>query len=305
MKRVLITGGSGFVARHLAHLLLQSNNKIILSSRTSCALENRAEVAAFIKKIRPDQIYHLAALSSPSESWKKESETYAVNIGGTIHLLEAVRRYSPHAKLLLASSVHVYGQTLAQGRVREDSLLHPAHPYGGSKVLAELACRQLSHQCHLFIIIARAVNHLGAGQRPGFVFSDWCRQIALAERGRGPAELRVGNLDIERDFLHVEDVVSAYRLLMKRAASGSVYNVSSGKLISLSQAADFLLRRAKVKMKIIKETSRYRAGEAKKISVENTPLRRLGWRPKHSVEQGLTDLLTDWRERLRERSNGR
>ncbi len=262
-------------------------------------INDRDAVLSLMRKVKPDVIFHLAAQSIPRFSWAKQEETFQTNVGGTIHLLEAMRRFAPGARFLFPSSIQVYGRTFRSGRAaKESDPLWPEHPYAASKIIAEYACLDFARRFDLDVLIVRAFNHLGTGQPSSLVFSDWCRQIALAEKGEQEPILEVGNLEARRDFLHVEDVVRGYELLMRRGKKGTVYNLCSGKARPLTDYAQFLLKRAGVRMKIKVQKNRLRRDDPPVMKGDPSRLKALGWRPRRSPFEALEELLNEWRRKL-------
>ena len=310
-KRVLVTGATGFVGEHLHRFLSKTGARVLGTYHRTFPsqsffslhferlnLSSQSSVDRLIEKYRPDFTYHLAAQSISSGSNDIAEETLMTNAGGTVYLLNALRRYVPAAKFLLASSSHSYGRTfLKKSVVTEKDALWPENAYAVSKVMAEFSCREFSAHFNLHTIVARSFNHMGTGQRRDLVFSDWCRQIALAEKGKRPPVLEVGNLNVERDFMHVDDVIRAYVLLMSKGQSGQVYNVCSKKNYKLRIYLDFLLRKAAVPIKIKIIASKIRAHESKKIAGDPSKIQKLGWQPRHNVFDALEELLIEWRHK--------
>ena len=310
---MLVTGATGFCGRHLCRDLVQKKYRVV----GTCVRKHRARekelfplykldlretqsVDSLIARMRPDFICHLAAQSVPRFSWRMQEETFAVNVAGTIYLLDALRRYSPKTRLLHASTIQVYGRSFQSGKaLKEKDLLWPIDPYAASKAISEHACREFACRFGLQIVIARAFNHLGPGQPVHHAFSDWCRQIVHAEMGLGQPVLKVGDLNNRRDFLHIRDVLNAYELLMKRGKSGEVYNVCSEKAYPLSQFVDQLIKRAKVRVKVVVDKSRVRFQVASLMKGDASKLKALGWKPRFSPLDALEDLLNEWRWRIR------
>ncbi len=312
MDSVLITGAAGFCGRHLCRALTETKQYNVIGTTfhsaasfppnvVSCKLDIRSskEVNELLRQIRPAKIIHLAAQSVASKSWSQERETFETNVQGTLNLLEAMRRYVPKAKFLFTSSNLVYGKTFREGQpVTETSLLWPESPYAVSKVTGEMACLNYAAQFNLDIVIARAFNHTGIWQTTDFVFPNWCRQVALAEKGEGAAKLKVGNLELQRDFLHVEDVVRAYELLLENGCPGEIYNVCTGNTHSLRDYAEHLLREARVQIEIEVEKKRLRRYDLFAVSGSPAKLRGLGWHPQKTAFQALHEMLNEWRHRL-------
>lgn len=256
-----------------------------------------------VGEVRPDWIFHLAAISNVRRSWQMRGETIETNVLGTQNLLEAVRQASPAARVLFISSSDVYGYgTSAAEALKEDASLEITSPYAYSKAAGEMLCGFYERIEKIDIVIARPFHHTGPGQAEDFVCSDWAHQIAQIERGDIAPILRVGNLDIRRDFCDARDVVRAYVLLMKKGRRGEIYNICSGKDIALREILDFLTRAAVGNRPISVEidAAKFKETDApflicsgRKISEET------GWSPRISMNQTLQDLLDFWRDRLR------
>lgn len=312
MKRVLITGASGFCGQHLSSFLRSKNYQVYGAFHQSkirdsfwrgnlipLDITNYFQVYELVEKAKPDLIFHLAAMSVPRFSWKREAETFNVNALGTLHLLEAIRKINRSIKLIFASTIQIYGQTFRLNRaLDEKALMWPESPYAASKATAEVACLDYFHRFGLPIVIARPFNHLGRGQREYFVFADWCEQVAKAELGINEPVLEVGNLDAFRDFLHVEDVVKAYELLARKGKSGQIYNISSGRTVLLKEYIDFLCKKAKIRIRIEVQKERLRKNDPPVMSGKASKLRKLGWKPKHSAFDALEEMLDEARERV-------
>ena len=313
MKRVLITGATGFCGRHLArylaslgygitgtYFLHHEAHSFSAGDLVRLNIQDARAVEALVRKIRPDAVCHLAAQSSAEGSWHQEAETFRSNVVGTLHLLQGLRKFSPRARFLLASTTQVYGKSFSEMSViTEQSRLWPLNPYAASKVLAEFSCLDFAGRFGIPVLLARPFNHTGAGQAPSFVFSDWCRQIALAEAGLREPVLQVGNLEVERDFLHVEDVVRAYELILRSGEPGRVYNVCTGQTRVLRDYADFLLWKSEIRLALDFQADRMRTQELKIMRGSAARLRELGWEPRRTIFDALEELLEDWRHRVR------
>ena len=211
-------------------------------------LDLRAEcdVRDLVRRVRPDRVFHLAAVSNVRSSWQARRETLETNVLGTHNLLEAVRLEAPRARVLFISSSDVYGVAgEGEAPLAEDRPLRVTNPYAYSKAAGEMMCGFYERIEGLDIVIARPFPHTGPGQAPDFVCADWARQIVRIERGEAEPILRVGNLDVRRDFSDVRDVVEAYAALMRKGRRGEVYNVCSGKALALREVLDFLLGEAR------------------------------------------------------------
>lgn len=308
--RILVTGANGFVGRHLVRRLLL-NHEVIGSSRSSTKISvgkskllkvyqldivDRLRTYELIRKVKPDWVVHLAAQSSPRISWQKPELTWLTNGVGTINLLNAIYHSSPATGFLFVSTNLVYGSVFRSNcQPCETTRCIPENPYAASKLMGEFSCLDYFNR-GLKIIIGRPFNHAGPGQDSSFVFSDWCRQVALAERGLGPRVLNVGNITACRDFLHVEDVVSSYELLLKKGNQGHIYNICSSRSVPLSDYVHFLTGLSRVPIKVHVDHGRYRKEDPKKVSGCSKKIRGLGWEPKKSAFDALKETLDAYRQ---------
>jgi GDP-4-dehydro-6-deoxy-D-mannose reductase len=325
-KRILITGASGFVGRHLIERLLAAHKKsgtrtgielfgtcfperpehceALISAAPAVKLfhvDLRSEdsIAGLVRDVRPDRIFHLAAHSQVRTSWEKRRETLETNLMGTFFLFEAVRRTAPAARTLFISSSDVYGRLVPQARRRpysEKDRDGVVSPYAFTKIGGELLSEFYALREKLAVVVARPFPHTGPGQTEVFVCSDWARQIVRIERGEAEPVLSVGDLRIRRDYLDVRDVVRAYALLIEKGAPGEVYNVASGRAPALGDILRMLLSFSELKIEVRVDPDRlrksdipYLAGSYRKIKA------RTGWTPRIPLETTLRDVLEYWR----------
>src|SRR3954468_23453238 len=253
--RVLVTGVSGFVGGHLAEHLIESEDLVVglsasgrwpeglahLSSRVRierCDLAGdvEADLAELIGRKQPEVIYHLAAQANPQASSADPRGTWALNLGGTLNLLEAVRKSGLTPRVVLVGSGVSYGNPAPEHLpVAESCPMRPNNPYSSSKAAADL----LGVQHHLThgtdVVMVRPFNHAGPRQSPQYVLSALARQVVEVEAGHA-SRVEVGNLDVVRDFTDVRDVVRGYRLLARHGAPGEIYNLGSGVGTRLAEA---------------------------------------------------------------------
>lgn len=309
MPATLVTGAAGFAASHLLDLLApDAPGQIVawhrpgatppreLSGVTWQAVDllDKASVASAIAKVQPAAVYHCAGAAHVGNSWSTTEATFAVNVRGTHHLIEALRDSVPDARLLIPSSALVYAP--AGQRLREDDPLRPVSPYGVSKLAQELLGGGNADRPQVYI--ARPFNHVGPRQDARFVTSAFARQIAEIEAGRGAPVIEVGNLDAERDLSDVRDTVRAYRLILEHGIAGRPYNVCSGTAVSMRQVLDQFLSRARVPVRVVVDPARYRpndqplvVGDPGRIADE------IGWTPDIPLSRTLDDVLEYWRSR--------
>jgi GDP-4-dehydro-6-deoxy-D-mannose reductase len=221
------------------------------------------------------------------------------------NLLEAVRLTTPLARILIVSSSDVYGFGPEPAEaLNENALIQVLDPYAYSKAAGEMLCGFYERVENLDIVIARPFPHTGPGQAEDFVCSDWARQVALIEKGERAPVLKVGNLDVRRDFSDVRDVVRAYLLLIRNGRRGEVYNVCSGNAVALREILDLLIKEASgnIPVSIEVDAPKLRKSEAGSVTGSNRKIsEETGWSPRIPIGQTLHDIVAFWRQRVGER----
>ena len=315
--RVLVTGVTGFVGGHLVEHLVASGDAVVGLSETgrwrdgptSLAHRVRLEqcdlvetpadaLADLVRRKQPEVIYHLAAQANPQASVADPRGTWALNLGGALNLLEAVRaaRLDPGPRVVLVGSGVCYGAP-APGflPVTESCPLRPNNPYAASKAAADLLGIQhfLTHGTRT--VMVRPFNHAGPRQAPLYVLSALARQVAEVEAGRRP-RVEVGNLDVVRDFTDVRDVVRGYRLLAERGEPGEVYNLGTGRGTRIADALQRLAALAGTPVEVFVDPARLRPVDQPLLIADPSKLRAAtGWTPLVPIEQTLADMLDYWR----------
>ena len=307
MSRVLVTGAGGFVGPHLRAALDSAGHEVWCTDRTlaiapqqiPCEMTDADGVRALVERVRPDAVVHLAGLSSVAYSFAHPQEVLQVNLGVACNLLEALRHAAPRARVLLVGSAEQYGAVPeAEQPIGEAQPFRPTSPYAVSKVAQEYMALQYAATYELDVVLARSFNHSGPGQTDRFVLPAFARQIVAAERGTGETVLRVGNLEVRRDFLDVRDVVRAYAAILERGVAGEAYNVCRGEAYRVRDLLDTMLRAARVPLRVETDPARLRAGEIPVLCGDPSRLRaRTGWEPRLKMDDTLRDLLDDWRGR--------
>ncbi len=309
-RRILITGVTGFLGRHLARALAPSDEVFGVArggARTAppnlpCHwlpgdLTNPGWTLQTVRSIQPTHCYHLAGQSRESASWTQPWHTYETNLHGQLNLLEALVAQAPECRTLIASSSAVYG-FMPSPALRETTPLQPVSPYGISKAGQDLMARQYAVSHDLPTLVTRNFNVIGPGQSRSFAFSSFAFQIVRAERGERPAVLETGNLDVARDFLDVQDLLSAWDLVMTRGTPGEAYNVGSGVQRQLRTMVRMLLQQAEIPMEIktAAHRTRARATDPPALQADIRKLQALGpWTPHISLPQTLANILDHWR----------
>jgi nucleoside-diphosphate-sugar epimerase len=305
-RRILMTGASGFVGRHLIPVLVASFPGVeIFAKRID--VTDRDAVSQAVRDARPDGCIHLAAITSVMGAKRDQTQAWRVNLAGTINLAHAVVAHAPDCHLLFASSAEIYGRSFQSGRpLDETALLAPMNSYAATKAAADLALGAMAND-GLRVVRLRLFSHTGTGQSETFVVPAFARQIARIEAGRQAPPLRVGNLDSLRDFLDVRDVCSAYVACLRSAAEltpGTIINIASHVPRRIGGILNELLDIAGFRIEVRTDHELLRSSEIISASGDARLARELlGWTPKISWKQTLADVLSDWRERAVDETN--
>ena len=318
MKTILVTGITGFAGSHLADLLLEKEpESIIYGFRRINArqrnirhilerirwiegdLTDPFSIEHAIKSAKPDEIYHLGALSWASSSWNMPTAYMHVNAIGTIYLFEAVVKTKINPKILVSCTPEEFGDVLPDKLpLTEYSEIYPVNHYGASKVAQEAVCQSYCASYGLNIIRTRAFNHEGPRRDISGALASFSYQIARIERGLQEPIVKVGNLEAKRNFTHVKDIVRAYWLAMKKCVHGKLYLIGSDNIYTIRECLEKFISLSTTK-EINYETdpARVRPTELRYLVADCSKFRNLtGWRPEISFEDTLLDTLNFWRE---------
>ncbi|CAD5107401.1 GDP-6-deoxy-D-mannose reductase [Pseudomonas carbonaria] len=259
-------------------------------------------VEAALAEELPDAVIHLAGQTFVPEAFRDPVRTVQVNVLGTLNLLQALKRRGFSGTFLYVSSGDVYGQVgEADLPIVETQPPQPRNPYAVSKVSAELLCQQWSYVEPWRIIVARPFNHIGAGQGESFVVANMARQLVRVRQGLQVPRLEVGDIDVTRDFLDVEDVVAAYLLLLEEGRNGEIYNVCSGQERKVRDLIAEMARLAGVEVEIVQDPARLRRAEQRRVVGSSDKLQKeTGWKPGISITETLQRMLSDWETRERQ-----
>lgn len=293
--RVLLTGGQGFVGRHLQAELVEAGHQAVAPSSRELDVSDPAVVAAAVHSVGPDAVVHLAAVAHPDRAAADPTATFTLAVAGTSNVVEAVRAHAPAAVVMAVSSAAVYGpsRVVPQG---EDTPVQPTSIYGMSKLAMEAIALTMGRRYGLSVIIARPFNLSGPGQATDFVLPSLAERVAQAVRlGSGP--VRAGNLDARRDFLHIRDVVRGLRLLLELPVDRRetlVVNVASGESIAIRDVLDRLIALAGDQGEVVEVDGLVRSADASDSCGDPSKLKALtGWQPRIPIDQVIGEVWAE------------
>ncbi|HEY4305664.1 MAG TPA: SDR family NAD(P)-dependent oxidoreductase [Gemmatimonadaceae bacterium] len=310
--RALITGGAGFVGQHLARALVRRGDAVvsanlhaepthwILSQSERGSVEwlsadfrDREQVERVVGAARADVVFHLAGVSFPPDAERAPDVAYDVNVLGAVRLLNAIRqtRAAGDPVVVIVGSAVQYGRhDDAEMPLDEHAELRPATVYAASKAGQEVAALQAFRHDGARVICVRAFNHSGMGQPDHYLLPSLASRVKRL-RAASERSLRMGN-DVVRDYLHVDDVVTAYLSLAERGGAGEVYNVASGVGINTVQLARDVLLRAGADAEISFEPALARSSDIPTLIGSSAKLARdTGWAPKKTHIDIIDELL--------------
>lgn len=306
--KCLVTGASGFIGSHLTEFLLRQGLSVygldkkigkFLTNLTgdfhfmSCNLVDRDQVMEAVASVRPDYVFHLAAQSLPKVSWEDPETTFRINVFGTLYLLDAIRAAGMDPSIVIFCSSGEYALSKDGKPIPEDFPLEPYNPYALSKITQDHLSFLYWKAHHMRIVRVRPFFIIGP-RKIGDVSSDFARGVVAIERGL-VKKLRVGNLDIVRDFLDVQDAVRAIYLIANQGISGEIYNICAGTGHRIGEIIEELQHLSKAVIETESDPSLLRRlDEPIKIG-DNSKLSALGWSPSIPFQESLAMILDSWR----------
>ncbi|MFQ5670897.1 MAG: GDP-mannose 4,6-dehydratase [Acidobacteriota bacterium] len=307
----LVTGGTGFAGSSLVERLLRAGHRVWAGSRTgsaghlagvegaevlACDLRDPQAVARLVEQAAPERVYHLGAHTFVPAAYADRQGCLETNLMGTVHLLAAVRRIAPAARVLVVGSAGEYGASGRPGtRLAETAPLLPVDPYGASKAAAEMWALQEGAGAGFHVVCVRSFGHVGPRQSPRFVVADFARQIGRVACGEQEPRLEVGNLEAVREFNDVEDVAAGYAAILERGNRGSVYNVCSGRGLAIREMLDRLVRRSGVAVEVVESADRRRPADVPSLVGDPARTREeTGWEMAAPVDGALDRVLERW-----------
>lgn len=317
--RVLVTGATGFAGSHLTDALLDEDGyEVVAVGRAASPppnlahcidkiryvrqdLEDTDGIRAVLDEHRPELVFHLAAQSFVPAYEIAWADAALRELNITLNLYESVAAGLAGCRFVLISSAQVYGATFneADGPLDESATVRPLSIYGATKLTLEHFADVARSQYGLDAVILRPFNHIGPRQAPQFVCASLAMQIAEIEKGVREPIVNVGNLDAERDFTDVRDMVRAYILAARRCKPGVPCNVCSGEAVSIRAVLDMYMELSGVSAEIVSEPQRHGGTEFTRVWGDPEFFGKCtGWSSAYSLTQSLEDTLDYWRNRI-------
>jgi len=328
MKKILVTGISGFVGGHFVHYLTSHQNDFeihgISRSKPSwdfvpgvpelleghhfhqIDLLDIPKIKSVIEDVQPDYILHLAAQSSVAESWKTPVSSFMNNTNIFLNIIDTVRLNDNGARVLSVGSSEQYGIVSENDLpLTEGKPQCPANPYAVARVAQEQLARIYAEGYGINICCTRSFNHCGPGQDERFVISSIVKQFVQISHGTREPVIHIGNGVIVRDFIDVRDVIRAYHLLLTKGRRGEVYNICSGHGCAIRDIITLLSEMYGITVKVFENPSQIRPMDNPRIVGSYQKIQRdFGWHPSITFDQSLRSMYEYWFKKLSEKSPG-
>lgn len=302
---IIITGGLGFVGSHLVQDLSKKNNKITIFTKSRKKISNISSVHKNVKinilditkqilleknieQCKPDLIIHLAGQTSHSKSFEKPVYDINVNSKSTLIILEKLRKMKKSCKFILGSTFVVIGKPI-QLPVNEESPCNPTSLYGAHRLLSEHYCKIYHELYGMDTKIFRITNSFGPKEQVVPTKNAINYLIHMAFQGKDITIYNDGKFF--RDLIYISDVVSGINTIMKKGKSGNLYWISSGKKMWFYKLGNLLTKHTGTKVMFTPTPKYTKKVDVGNFIVSNAKLQKLGWKPKISIELGITKTL--------------
>lgn len=312
MKKGLVIGAAGFVGNYLINEMYENGIEVYATKLLHEKFESpyakiydldimdKDAIVSLLFEVRPDYIFHLAAQSSVGLAWKNPGLTVDVNIKGSLNVMDAIRELFYKPRVLMIGSGEEYGHIQpGETPIPETNLLRPGNIYAATKACQNMIANIYAKAYDLELMMVRAFNHIGPGQAPMFVVSDFCKQVAEIEKGLREPVMKVGNLAAKRDFTDVRDVVKAYVKLVELGESGETYNVGRGKALAIQDILDLIISKSSAQINVEIDPNKLRPVDVPIIEADITKIHQLtGWSPQITLDQTIQETLDYWRAHI-------
>ena len=324
MKKALIIGANGQDASYLAEFLLEKNYIIHGTIRRNSVPESQTtrinhlhannlitlhymdltdtiSVDSIIKQIQADEIYHLAAQSHVQISFELPKYTLDVNAGGTLAVLEAVRRFSPHSKVYHAATSEMFGNSCdSDGFQRELTSLIPVSPYGCSKLYAHRLCHNYRNAYNMFVCSGILFNHESPRRGINFVTNKTALEAVKIKLGLSN-KLVLGNLYSKRDWGHAKDFIEAMWLMLQNEKPED-FVIATGETRTVEEMVEYVFNKLGLNWKdyVVTDQKYLRPEELHYLRGDPTKAKTLlGWKSKYTFESMMDEMIDYWLNELK------
>lgn len=305
MEKILIFGVSGFAGRYLAKELVESGYTVYgtdLAKNPALPREvefiksdvmKADEVEKVVLSVNPDAVVNLAAVNSVGDSWNNLMRTISVNVSGALNILEAVRKCEPIPKILFIGSSEEYEST--SDNITEDMKLNSNNPYGVSTITQDYLMEIYKEHYKMECYYVRPFNQLGVGQKTNSALPSFCHQVAEIEKSGKSGVVEVGNLDVERDYTDIRDIVRAYRLILEGENSATIYNIGSGRTYTMRELLEYIISLSSQEIEIKVNPELVRPVDSQRICCDYSKIKNeLGWSPEYDIKDTLVEMYEDY-----------
>lgn len=289
MKKLLITGHNGFIGTNLVESLVGkyelfgvSLNKLPQKVNQIKKNINKLKVEDLPKNI--SSIIHLAAITDVEYCQRNPIDCFHANVNGTQNILEIARKIN--ANFLYLSTNHVYGPPKILP-IREDHVKNPDSIYATSKLLGEIICQTYAKNFGVNVSVLRLFSVYGKNSAEHLVTTKIISQIL------NNSSIQLGNLFPKRDFIYIDDVINAIKLVLTKTRNYNEFNVGTGKSYSILELCNILKKISGSQIPIISSKSKSRKKEINNVYANSNKLKKLGWSPHYTIEGGLKATF-DW-----------
>lgn len=280
-NNILVTGASGFLGRSLVLALRERGANIIELNRDDGDIAN-LDTFKIANEKKIDHIFHLAGKTFIPDSWDDPLAFYQANVIGTINVLEFCRKKNVP---LTYVSAYVYGET-DKLPISENHLLNPGNPYALTKIAAEDACKFYAKNYNFPITVIRPFNVYGPDQKEFFLIPFIVKQVI--DEGN---VISVRDLRPRRDYVYLDDLVTALLATLNRVSSYQAYNIGSGISYGVDEVIEIIQRVAGTQKVVTSEGSGRMNDESNIVADISEAHLGLGWSPKISFEKGIEKIL--------------
>ena len=286
MKKILITGSSGFIGKNLVDNLLSEYEIVGLSKKGEKSKINR--ITKDINEITSKDfknifcVIHLAAITDPKICEDFPDQCITTNVLGTQKILEASRKNN--CKVVYASTSHVYGIP-KKVPISETASTSPTSIYAGSKLAGEILCESYQKQFNMDISIVRIFSVYGPKS------NNHCVLPSIVKQMKNSNIIKLGNINSKRDFIFISDIMDAFKIILKNINGFNVYNVGAEKSYSIKEICKKVEKLYGKKIIIKNNLEQNRKIDAKNIISNSTKLKKLGWKSKITLDEGLKKMI--------------